>query len=296
MSAPFFTPSEVDAVIQMFDEVSTLIKGKRELTNKMILAISSVLAQEGAVELSSLDKDSFAQLVNLISAMVDIETPIVTLKEVIKSIDTGALRVSGNLLVNSAPFSVSSSILALKVVKLSKDKMMEASKVRTNIRPQWKSDYVDITIPYNEQLGNYETLVILERVWNIDLFKNDFMRSDIVDIDIYSSQYPLAINGKSKNTKIEISDLQSSIEINFSGLANINYSETEHVTSIKSSNSNPTLAKVEARESNDICSYFNEEKQIWSKLGCQTSSVKCCTTHLTSFALIDNGYYVSRSK
>lgn len=44
MSAPFFTPSEVDAVIQMFDEVSTLIKGKRELTNKMILAISSVLA------------------------------------------------------------------------------------------------------------------------------------------------------------------------------------------------------------------------------------------------------------
>ena len=81
--------------------------------------------------------------------MVDIETPIVTLKEVIKSIDTGALRVSGNLLVNSAPFSVSSSILALKVVKLSKNKMMEASQVRTNIRPQWKSDFVDITIPYN---------------------------------------------------------------------------------------------------------------------------------------------------
>jgi hypothetical protein len=143
--------------------------------------------------------------------MVDRETPVVTLKEVMKSIDTGALRVSGNLLVNSAPFSVSSNILALKVIKLSKDKMMEASQVRTDLRPQWKSDFIDITVPYNEKLGNYQTLIILERVWNIDLFENDYMRSDIVDIDIYSSQYPIAINGKSKNTKVEISDLQSSI-------------------------------------------------------------------------------------
>jgi hypothetical protein len=81
--------------------------------------------------------------------MVDSETPVVTLKEVMKSIDTGALRVSGNLLVNSDPFSVSTSILALKVVKLSKDKLMEASQVRTSLRPQWKSDFIDISVPYN---------------------------------------------------------------------------------------------------------------------------------------------------
>ena len=272
MTAAFFTHAEVEALIQIFDEVSLLIKSKKDLINKLVIAISSVLALEGGVEQTSLDKDSFTKLVNIISTMVDKETPAVTLKEVMKSIDTGALRVSGNLHVNSAPFSVSSNIVALKVVKLSKDKMLEASQVRTDLRPQWKSDFVDITVPYNEKLGNYQTLVILERVWNIDLFENDYMRSDIADIDIYSSQYPIAINGKSKNTKVEISDLQSSIQINFSGVAN----------------------HLEASDSKEICSYFNEEKQVWSKLGCQTSSVQCCTTHLTSFALIDQGYYVSR--
>jgi hypothetical protein len=168
-----------------------------------------------------------------------------------KSIDTGALRVSGNLLVNSDPFSVSTSILALRVVKLLKDKLMEDSQVRTSLRPQWKSDFVDITVPYNEMLGNYQTLVILERVWNIDLFENAYMRSDIVDIDIYSSQYPISINGKSKNTKVEVSDLQSSIQINFSGVAN----------------------HIETSASKEICSYYNEEKQVWAKLGCQSSSV-----------------------
>ena len=77
------------------------------------------------------------------------------------------------------------------------------------------------------------------------------MRSDIVDIDIFSSQYPIAINGKSKNTKVEVSDLQSSIQINFSGVAN----------------------HIETSASKEICSYYNEEKQVWAKLGCQTSSV-----------------------
>ena len=44
MTAAYFTPAEVDALIQIFDEVSAVIKGKRELTNKVVLAISSVLA------------------------------------------------------------------------------------------------------------------------------------------------------------------------------------------------------------------------------------------------------------
>jgi hypothetical protein len=44
MTAAYFTPAEVDALIQIFDEVSAVIKGKRELTKKVVLAISSVLA------------------------------------------------------------------------------------------------------------------------------------------------------------------------------------------------------------------------------------------------------------
>jgi hypothetical protein len=44
MTAAFFTPAEVGTLIQVFSGVYAQIKGKRDLTNKVVLAISSVLA------------------------------------------------------------------------------------------------------------------------------------------------------------------------------------------------------------------------------------------------------------
>jgi hypothetical protein len=44
MTAAFFTPAEVGTLIQIFSGVYAQIKGKRDLTNKLVLAISSVLA------------------------------------------------------------------------------------------------------------------------------------------------------------------------------------------------------------------------------------------------------------
>jgi len=44
MTAAFFIPAEVDTLIQVFTGVSAQIKGKRDLTNKVVVAISSVLA------------------------------------------------------------------------------------------------------------------------------------------------------------------------------------------------------------------------------------------------------------
>jgi hypothetical protein len=44
ITAAFFTPAEVDTLIQVFSGVYAQIKGKRDLTSKVVLAISSVMA------------------------------------------------------------------------------------------------------------------------------------------------------------------------------------------------------------------------------------------------------------
>lgn len=76
------------------------------------------------------------------------------------------------------------------------------------------------------------------------MFNKDYIRNDVVDVDIYSSPYPISYNGKVSNTRLDIKNLQNAIQINFSGV------KTAEGKSIQ----------------NSICSYFNEDKQVWTKL------------------------------
>jgi hypothetical protein len=133
------------------------------------------------------------------------------LSKLMKSIEVGAIRVSGNLLVDLQPFSISNNILSLKVAKVTVSSLQKQNLIRTELIPMWKSDFVEISVPYNELFGSFKTIIILERLWNHKLFKNDYIKSDIVDVDIYSSEYPIAFNGKVSNTKVDIKELKSAI-------------------------------------------------------------------------------------
>ena len=77
--------------------------------------------------------------------------------------------------------------------------------------PSWKSDFAEITVPYIQKLGEHQTLVILQRVWNKQVFNKDYIKSDIIDVDIFSAKYPISFDGKVRNTKLEIAEIQSSI-------------------------------------------------------------------------------------
>jgi hypothetical protein len=70
---------------------------------------------------------------------------------------------------------------------------------------------VEITVPYNDNLQNFQTIVILERVWNRELFNKDYMKSDIVDVDVYSSKYPISFDGKVYVDRIDMNSLKNSI-------------------------------------------------------------------------------------
>lgn len=70
---------------------------------------------------------------------------------------------------------------------------------------------MEITVPYNDNLQNFQTIVILERVWNRELFNKDYMKSDIVDVDVYSSKYPISFDGKVYVDRIDMNSLKNSI-------------------------------------------------------------------------------------
>lgn len=114
----------------------------------------------------------------------------------------------------------------------------------------------------------------MQRVWNKKLFNKDYIRNDVVDVDIYSSAFPISYNGKVSNTRLDIKNLQNAIKINFSG--------------VKTAEDKPIQ--------NSVCSYYNEDKQVWTMLECQKTINQCCTTHLTAFALIDSSYFEMRAK
>lgn len=74
------------------------------------------------------------------------------LRTVIKSIDQGALRVSGNMLVNSEDLRLNNSFLSLNLVKITREKLKQDQSIRSELDLAWKNDFVEVFVPYVEQL------------------------------------------------------------------------------------------------------------------------------------------------
>jgi hypothetical protein len=110
------------------------------------------------------------------------------------------LRISGNILINSSPYTVSNSFVSVYLQKLQK---LEDS-INVEVNTLWKNRKVSVVIPNNEVYANKENLIVIQSVFNNDVFATYNVESDIINIELYSALYPISYNGKVEASQISV--------------------------------------------------------------------------------------------
>ena len=110
------------------------------------------------------------------------------------------MRVSGNILINSSPYIVSNSFVSVYLHKLQK---LEDS-INIEVNSLWKNRKVSVIIPKNEVYASKDNLIIIQSVFNNDVFGTYDVESDIVKIELYSALYPISYNGKIEANLISV--------------------------------------------------------------------------------------------
>ncbi len=63
--------------------------------------------------------------------------------------------------------------------------------------PWEQNKLLRITIPYNKIFEESKYLIFINRLWNANHFSNStFVKSDIVDIDVYLTTLPISYTGR----------------------------------------------------------------------------------------------------
>ena len=110
------------------------------------------------------------------------------------------LRVSGNILINSAPYIVSNNFVSVYLQKIQK----QVDSIKIEVKTQWKKNKVSVLIPINDVYSSKPNLVIIESVFNNEIFGTSDVGSDIVNIELYSAFNPISYNGKIEGGLINV--------------------------------------------------------------------------------------------
>jgi hypothetical protein len=94
--------------------------------------------------------------------------------------------------MNSSPYTVSNNFVSVYLQKLQK---LEDS-INVEVNTLWKNRRVSVTIPVNEVYGSKPNLIIIQSIFNNDIFGTYNVESDIVKIELYSGLHPISYNGK----------------------------------------------------------------------------------------------------
>lgn len=94
--------------------------------------------------------------------------------------------------MNSSPYTVSNNFVSVYLQKLQK---LEDS-INVEVNTLWKNRRVSVTIPNNEVYGSKPNLIIIQSIFNNDIFGTYNVESDIVKIELYSALHPISYNGK----------------------------------------------------------------------------------------------------
>jgi hypothetical protein len=118
-----------------------------------------------------------------------------------ESVSIGATRLTGNMLSDSPAYTFSNDYLSVSVRKVSKFIFANSSSEEVLIRSSWDNQLVAISIPFNALFDRYETLVHVESVWRPT---SNSLLSNEVEVDLYSSRYPISFDGFVQVEKIDV--------------------------------------------------------------------------------------------